>query len=118
EPRYLEDATEVAHTMAIRARRNIELIADRLVDSGFVAHTNGNERKSRVPFIPAGEDSRVFVAQLTEKLGPIPLTVASWIEFVGDVWLVGSHPRWLGIHQSDPLVVEFEGAYSGGHSVA
>ncbi|CPS44485.1 hypothetical protein [Mycobacteroides abscessus] len=118
EPRYLEDATEVAYTMAIRARRNIELIADRLVDSGFVAHTNDSERKSRVPFIPAGEDSRVFVAQLTEKLGPIPLTVASWIEFVGDVWLVGSHPRWPGIHQSDPLVVEFECAYSGGHSVA
>lgn len=81
--------------MAIRARRNIELIADRLVDSGFVAHTNDNERKSRVPFIPAGEDSRVFVAQLTEKLGPIPLTVASWIEFVGTYgWWVATHVGW------------------------
>lgn len=104
--------------MAIRARRNIELIAERLVDSGFVAHTNDNQRKSRVPFMPAGEDSRAFVRQLTEKLGPIPLTVVSWIEFVGDVWLVGSHPRWPGIHQSDPLVIEFEGSYLGGHSVA
>jgi hypothetical protein len=45
------------------------------------------------------------------------MTLLSWIREVGDVWLVGTHPRWAGSAAADPLVVELEGSRYPGDSM-
>lgn len=37
------------------------------------------------------------------------MVVSSWVRLVGDVWLVGTHPRWPQSAAADPLVIELEG---------
>ena len=47
------------------------------------------------------------------------MTIRSWLLIVGDVWLVGTHPRWPESARGDnPLVVELGGsAYPNGSIV-
>ncbi len=60
--------------------------------------------------LPPTERAEAHAAWLDEQFGPVPLTVLSWVRIVGDVWLVGTHPRWPTSANADPLVVQLEGS--------
>ncbi|WP_020014185.1 hypothetical protein [Promicromonospora sukumoe] len=112
---HREDAQAVAREMALRARRNVETIVDRLQADGFVAAQNDDEATPRAAHFPPSDDAPALADWLEARFGPVPMTVSAWIREVGDVWLVGEHPRWPESVLADPLVVEFEQiAYGGG----
>jgi hypothetical protein len=93
----------------VRARHDVELLVARLSAEGYRVHTNDDEQAPVEPFRPASAGAPALLAWLEERFGPVPLTVASWLRLVGDVWLVGSHPAWPDAAAADPLVVELEG---------
>ncbi|QIG44291.1 hypothetical protein G5V58_17260 [Nocardioides anomalus] len=102
-------AAAVCDEMARRARSNVETVVARLRSEGYRFHTNDDEREPVEPFRPASEEAPALLGWLEERFGPVPLTVASWLRLVGDVWFVGTHPTWPDAAAADPLVVELEG---------
>ncbi|MFI2366709.1 hypothetical protein [Promicromonospora sp. NPDC019610] len=113
---HREDAQAVAREMAARARRNVETIVDRLQADGFVAAENDDEATPRPAHFPPSHGAADLADWLEETFAPFPMTVSAWIRGVGDVWLVGEHPRWPASVLADPLVVEFEHSFYGGGS--
>jgi hypothetical protein len=93
-----------------RARQNIEVIIQRLHDSGYeFVDPSSKGYLPRLPLVRPNEDSPDFAFWLGQLVGPLPLTIIEWIETVGDVNLVGNHPEWPEIDMiTDALVVEFE----------
>lgn len=114
--RYREDAQAVAREMADRARWNVETLVDRLHADGFVATRNDDEMTPRPAYFPPTDGSSALADWMDQAFAPFPMTVAAWIRQVGDVWLVGEHPRWAGSILADPLVVEFENILDGGNA--
>jgi hypothetical protein len=113
---HREDAQAVAREMGARARKNVDLIVDRLQADGFVAERNDDEATSRPAHFPPSGGAADLADWLEETFAPFPMTVAAWIRQVGDVWLVGAHPLWPQSVLADPLVVEFEFSEFGGDS--
>ncbi|MCL1919176.1 MAG: hypothetical protein FWG14_12945 [Peptococcaceae bacterium] len=111
EPEYLPAAQAVCDEMASRARHNIEILVDRLTAQGYQFHSNDDEKTPIKPFYPAVSTDAGMVDWLEQQVGPIPLTLASWIRFVGDVWFVGTHPDWLEAVDADPLVIQVAGSH-------
>ncbi len=93
-----------------RARKNIEVIVQRLHDSGYeFVDPSSKGYLSRMPLVRPNESSPHFACWLGQLVGPLPLTIVEWIETVGDVNLVGNHPEWPDPDMiTDALVVEFE----------
>jgi len=109
EEEHLGEAQAVCDEMALRARRNIQVVIDRLTVSGYRFHSNDHEQTPVAPFLPASDGAGALVSWLTARFGAVPLTMSSWLRLVGDVWLVGTHPEWDGAAAADPLVIEAEG---------
>jgi hypothetical protein len=81
------DVQAVAHETMTRARANIELLVPRLTSLGYqFAH------RDRV-FVPADEETRRFVSEVERRAGLLPLSLRAWCEVVGEVNLMGSHPK-------------------------
>ena len=110
EPELREQATLVTDEMARRARRNVEVLVGRMTAAGVRFHTNDEAQTPAVPFVPATPAAAAYADWLDEAVGPVPLTVRSWVREVGDVWFVGTHPTLAGLAATDPLVVELEGS--------
>jgi hypothetical protein len=110
------EAQEVCDEMARRARHNIEIIVERLAEQGYRFHTNDDHQEPVVPTHPPGADAPRLVAWLQANFDAVPMTLLSWVRLVGDVWLVGTHPRWPESASADPLVIEAEGARYPGES--
>ncbi|MFB7874958.1 hypothetical protein ACFC06_06850 [Nocardia sp. NPDC056064] len=108
---FAGEAQLVCDEMALRARRNIEVIVERLTESGYRFHTNDDDQVPVVPFIPATENAAEHARWLGERFGAVPMTLLSWVRLVGDVWLVGTHPDWPESSSGDPLVIQVEGAH-------
>lgn len=53
DPDLAEEAQLVCDEMALRARRSIEVIVDRLSQGGYRFHTNDDDQTPVVSFIPA-----------------------------------------------------------------
>ena len=106
---FCAEAQLVCDEMAHRARHNVETIVERLRRQGFRFHTNDDDQQPVEPFLPASDEAGALLDRLTELTGPIPLTVASWLRRVGDVWWVGTHPDWPEASEADPFVLELEG---------
>jgi hypothetical protein len=70
-----------------RARANIELLVPRLTSLGY-----GFAHPDRV-FVPPDEEFRRFVAKVEGRAGPLPLSLRTWCEVVGEVNFMGSHPK-------------------------
>lgn len=117
EPGHVEDARLVCDEMARRARHNVELVVERLIFAGTRFHDNDPEQRSVVPFVPATDAAAAHLDWLERTVGPVPLTLGSWLRLVGDVWLVGTHPDVEGMPAADPLVVELEGSRYPGASM-
>lgn len=114
--RHREDAQAVAREMATRARQNVETLVERLQADGFTAVKNDDDATPRAAHVPPTDGASALADWMEETFAPFPMTVAAWIRQVGDVWLVGEHPRWPESVLADPLVVEFEYTVDGGGS--
>ncbi len=107
---FAAEAQLVCDEMAGRARRNVDVIVERLSDAGYRFHTNDDAQEPVVPHVPPTADAPMLAAWLEEQFGAVPMTLLSWLRIVGDVWLVGTHPEWLTTASADPLVIEIEGS--------
>lgn len=103
------EARSVCDEMARRARHNIEVIVARLSEQGYRFHTNDDAQEPVEPLRPPGQKADALGPSLEATFGAVPMAVSSWLRFVGDVWLVGTHPRWPQSAAADPLVIELEG---------
>lgn len=117
DPALVAEAQLVCDEMARRARHNVELIIDRLRAGGYRFHTNDDAQTPVRPFVPATASAAEHACWLQQSFGPVPMTVRSWLRLVGDVWLVGTHPRWPESAAADPLVIELEGSRYPGASM-
>ena len=111
EPEIRAEAQLVSDEMAVRARHNIEVIVERLIQDGFRFHTNDDEQTPVTPHIPPTPAAAQHADWLEQRFGPVPLTLLSWVRLVGDVWLVGTHPEWPTSASADPLVIQVEGSH-------
>lgn len=110
EPRLRAEAEPVCDEMARRARHNVEVLVDRLSAAGFRFHSNDDDQRPAVPFVAATHGVADHAQWLDDTLGPLSLSVLSWVRLVGDVWLVGTHPAARDSAAGDPLVIEIEGS--------
>jgi hypothetical protein len=109
ESPWVEEAQLVCDEMARRARHNVELIVERLSDDGYRFHANDDDQTPVLPHVPPTPDASTHVEWLEQRFGTVPMTLSSWVRIVGDVWLVGTHPRWEASASADPLVIGVEG---------
>jgi hypothetical protein len=113
EPHYSQACEVAAETMR-RVRRNCELIVSRLQALGYVFGTypdGSTGYYTQGPLVPPSEKMLADLAELEERVGPLPISLAAFWREVGTVDWVGRRPGWPdGL---DPLVVyEPEGAIS------
>lgn len=108
EHEQCDEVERVVLEAMTRARSNVTILIERLRAQGYRFGDPWNEDGAREPLAPPDEHTTTFVAWLEERFGPLPLTVRTWIEVVGDVSFLGVHPEWPRDLISDPLVVEFE----------
>jgi hypothetical protein len=111
------EARRVCDEMARRARYNVERIVERLLEQGYRFHTNDFQQKPVTPHFPPTPRAVEVATWLEEQFPAVPLTLLSWIHLVGDVWFVGTHPRWPESAAGDPLALEVEGARYPGSSI-
>jgi hypothetical protein len=104
------EAQQVCDEMARRARKNVEVLIERLTDQGYRFHSNDNEQEPMPAFVPAGGRALLMLDWLTETFDVVPMSLMSWVRIVGDVWLVGTHPAWPDAVSADPFVFEVEGS--------
>jgi hypothetical protein len=87
----------VARETMSRARRNVELLVQRLDEVGYrfeAPRAPSAEPLTRCVFVPPRPDVRQRVDDLEARTGPVPLSLRAWWEEVGTVDLTGSHPDW------------------------
>jgi hypothetical protein len=113
EPHY-SLAREVAAETMRRVRRNCERIVSRLHSAGYIFGTfpdGSTGYYTNGPLVAPSKATRADLAELEERVGPLPISLVAFWQEVGTVDLVGMHPLWPdGL---DPLVVyEPEGAIS------
>jgi hypothetical protein len=117
DPRVSAEAQLVCDEMARRARRNVEMIVGRLSGQGYRFHLNDEAQTPVQPHIAPTAAAAEHACWLEERFGPVPMTLLSWARLVGDVWLVGTHPRWGHCASADPLVIQLEGSHYPGSSI-
>ena len=117
DPALQAEAQTVCDEMARRARHNVEVIIARLRAQGYRFHTNDEAQEPVQPMWPPGSEAAELAQWLESTLGPVPMTMSSWLRLVGDVWLVGTHPGWPQMSAADPLVIELEGSRFAGGSM-
>jgi hypothetical protein len=118
EPGLSEQAQLVCDEMARRARRNIEVIIERLSGAGYRFHSNDDAQEPVTPHFPPAAGAAAHADWLQQRFGPVPMTLLSWVRLVGDVWLVGTHPQWAESASADPLVIEAEGSRYPGEPIS
>lgn len=107
---HRDEAQAVCDAMARRARHNVELIVARLTEQGFRFHSNDRRQEPEVPHAPPGDEAEAVLGWLEAEFDAVPPALRSWLQIVGDVWLVGTHPDWPDAAGADPLVIEAEGS--------
>ncbi|MFJ9780378.1 hypothetical protein ACIRSS_12385 [Amycolatopsis sp. NPDC101161] len=110
ESEWAGEAQLVCDEMARRARHNVEVLVERLSEDGYRFHTNDDEQAPVPAHIPPTPAASAYAAWLRQRFDAVPMTLLSWLRIVGDVWLVGTHPKWPTSAAADPLVIELEGA--------
>ncbi len=97
-PAWPETVAVAAETMR-RARTNVERLTELLPRHGF------RFDEPDVVHVPPATDVRDQLDHVEATIGPLPLALRCWYEFVGQVNLAGSHPDW-DFEFTDALVVE------------
>lgn len=117
EPAYAGEAQAVCDEWAQRVRVNLDRIIERLADQGYRFHVNDDTQAPEVPSVLPSSSAEEHVRWLEATFGPVPMSVSSWVRLVGDVWLVGTHPRWPEASAADPFVLQIEGTRYPGHDM-
>jgi hypothetical protein len=84
----LGDAVAVARETMRRCRNNVERLAERIREMGYLFCSPGEA------FVPPEADVLDRIAEIEDRVGPIPLSLCAWYEIVGSVDFMGSHPNW------------------------
>lgn len=101
EEPIFSDALAVARETMTRARRNIELLIERLQTLGYRFGyewwgPNDRDMLEQDPpptiYSPPLPDVNAQLARLEARVGPIPLSLYAWYEKVGSVNFVGMYP--------------------------
>jgi len=103
---YYSLAREVATETMRRVRRDCDLIISRLRALGYVFGTypdGSTGYYTQGARVPPSEATRADLAELEERVGPLPLSLVAFWQEVGSVDLVGMHSSWP--EGLDPLVV-------------
>lgn len=103
DPELAQEAQLVCDEMARRARRVIEGIDELLVGQGYEFSGPDDGETWDSGLIPPGSDVTELLDWLRKNVGPVPMTLSSWLRLVGDVCFMGEHPRW-SMAFADPLV--------------
>jgi hypothetical protein len=82
----LPDAVAVARETMRRCRENVERLVERLRATGYQFHAPGEA------FVPPEPGVLDRIAEIEERVGPIPLSLCAWYEIVGSVNFMGSYP--------------------------
>jgi hypothetical protein len=106
-----EDAQAVAEEIFQRVSRNLTLVIGRLNELGYRFISPGDAWRKPDPEILGA------ISALEERYGSFPICLCKWFEIVGEVNLMGTHPRlsrhdgedWGGSEKlgcySDPLMI-------------
>jgi hypothetical protein len=92
EDPYAADALAVSFETMARVRANVETIARRLIQMGYLFFHNTNPVAKPVLHPPA-ESALSQVLRIEEEVGPLPLSIRAWFQIGGEVDLTGVHPR-------------------------
>ena len=111
-----QDALSFARKVMAFARRNVDILADRLTREGY-CFANAH------PFVPPPRDVPEQLKLLSEAGVQFPIAIEAWLLEVGTVDFCGTHPNWkcsayAGMHQddseysepwyTDPLVIDID----------
>jgi hypothetical protein len=61
------------------ARRNVEVIIERLAGAEYRFHANDKEQTPLTPHVPPTAGAEAYADWLQESFGPLPLTLLSWV---------------------------------------
>jgi hypothetical protein len=136
EEAHAADALAVAYETMHRVEANVRTLVDRLTKSGYTFAARGSSWRMRQmtgifgallkafgqsspargsagvssarPHVPPGPDAPHQIAEFEKRFGVLPLSLRAFYEVVGEVDLIGRHPR-IDTPDSaittDPLVV-------------
>ena len=76
DPAFAGEAQAVCDEMARRARRNIEVLLERLLEQGYRFHENDDACTPVQPLAGPGPDAESFVAWLEHTFGPVPTVLS------------------------------------------
>ena len=106
---FRREALEMASSIMRLVRRNVITLLDRLDATGYRFACPGEA------YVPPHDNPRELLDALEEEEIFVPIAMQAWIEIVGGVNLMGSHPEWpssgyhersgQGVWTTDPLVV-------------
>lgn len=78
-PGTYDDAVAVARETMQRVRNNVELLVPRLIEAGY------RFDDPQGCYVPARSEDITRIAELEEKIGPIPISIRAFYEVVGAV---------------------------------
>lgn len=109
-PDHLADAKSVGAETMRRINSNLDRLIDGLDSMGYIFEPgSGLATRKHV------EDTDVATLESLElTYGQFPLALSWWLQMVGEVNLIGRHPKWTPQNshsEDDPLVVQAHPAY-------
>ncbi len=94
-------AEAVAHETMERVRTNVDRLIELLPAIGY----EFTPAPGTTVHEPPAHDVRHQLDGLEERIGVLPLALRAWYEDVGEVSLIGRHPRWT-FEFTDALIVQ------------
>jgi hypothetical protein len=94
-----QDAAEVALETMWRVRANVQRLHAVLVEEGYRFEYPDEA------FVAPPPDARARLDEAERVVGPLPRSLRAWLELVGSVNFIGTHPQWR-FEYTDALVVE------------
>lgn len=96
-------------------KRSESALSELKSNLGQQAQQDDPQVKTEV-YSPPNQERSAALMRIEERFGPMPITLRAWFDVVGEVDLVGDHPKLAqyfdhsdtGGPQSDPLVVYFD----------
>ncbi|MEO1482293.1 MAG: hypothetical protein AAFU77_09330 [Myxococcota bacterium] len=106
---HFGDAWAVAEETMRRARYNIEHLVEVLGTQGYeFGDPYAENDRTSAPHIPPSPAAGSLLDTFESQAEQLPIVLRAYILNVGDVNLLGQHPKWSTHDFLDPLVVEFE----------
>jgi hypothetical protein len=88
EPDFRREALEFAREMMRIARRNVLALIDRVAQQGY------RFAEPDAVYVPPRDDPGQLLDALEDQEIFVPIALRAWMEEVGEVRLIGTHPEW------------------------